>query len=124
MRLAGAHAAPVPLADTLMASWFLTEAKLPVPPGQIGILIDGWQRGVPFGDNAEHVVRVTGREVPLHRGRLPGAMRGVGQDPLADAASRDSSPVIAGERPPAGWLLFPAFAPAAGRYSCWTGRSG
>src|SRR3546814_3251217 len=32
MRLAGAHAAPVPLADTLMASWFLTEAKLPVPP--------------------------------------------------------------------------------------------
>src|SRR3546814_14530432 len=27
MRLAGAHAAPVPLADTLMASWFLTDRK-------------------------------------------------------------------------------------------------
>src|SRR3546814_315834 len=46
MRLAGAHAAPVPLADTLMASWFLTEAKLPVPPGKNGLLIDGWARCV------------------------------------------------------------------------------
>lgn len=113
MRLAGAHAAPVPLADTLMASWFLTEAKLPVPPGKIGILIDGWQRGVPFGDNAEHVVRVTGREVSLHRGRLQGAVRGVGQDPLANAASLDSAPVIAGEMPSDGGLLFAALARAS-----------
>src|SRR3546814_143741 len=113
MRLAGAHAAPVPLADTLMASWFLTEAKLPVPPGKIGILIDRWQRGVPFGDNAEHVVRVTGREVSLHRGRLQGAVRGVGQDPLANAASLDSAPVIAGEMPSDGGLLFAALARAS-----------
>src|SRR3546814_11264728 len=32
LRLAGAHAAPVPLAATLMASWFLTAANLPLPP--------------------------------------------------------------------------------------------
>src|SRR3546814_2525305 len=76
-------------------------------------LIDGWQRGVPFGDNAEHVVRVTGREVSLHRGRLQGAVRGVGQDPLADAASLDSAPVIAGEMPSDGGLLFAALARAS-----------
>src|SRR3546814_18765149 len=96
--------------DLLMASWFLTEAKLPVPPGKIGILIDGWQRGVPFGDNAEHVVRVTGREVSLHRGRLPGAVRGVGQDPLADAASLASAPVLACEMPSRRGLRFPPLA--------------
>src|SRR3546814_13153764 len=53
------------------------------------------------------------REVSLHRGRLQGAVRGVGQDPLADAASLDSAPVIAGEMPSAGGLLFAALARAS-----------
>src|SRR3546814_12949300 len=53
------------------------------------------------------------REVSLHRGRLQGAVRGVGQDPLADAASLDSAPVIAGEMPSDGGLLFAALARAS-----------
>src|SRR3546814_13167084 len=53
------------------------------------------------------------REVSLHRGRLQGAVRGVGQDPLANAASLDSAPVIAGEMPSDGGLLFAALARAS-----------
>src|SRR3546814_17605450 len=57
MRLDGAHAAPVPLADTLLANWFLPEAKLPVPSVNNGTLIDGWHRGLPLGVTTEHDVK-------------------------------------------------------------------
>ncbi len=86
IRLAGAHAAPVPFAETLVATWFLTEANLPAPSGQMSIFIDGVQRGAPFGETAEHVVRVHGRSVSLHRGRLNEPIDSVGEDPLSDAS--------------------------------------
>jgi len=97
MRLTGAHAAAVPLADTLMAAWFLTEAGLPVPSGGIGVLIDGWQRCIAFGDSVDHVVRVRGKSVSLHRGRLRLAPNGVGADPMSEASLLDDDAVSSGE---------------------------
>lgn len=84
-RLAGAHALPVPIADTLVATWLLCEAGLEPPLGRTSIFIEGWQRGIPFGDSAGHVVRVQGRSLTLHRGPIAGAYAAVGADPLSDA---------------------------------------
>ena len=68
VRAIGRHAAPVPLAETMMAGWLLAEADIPVPDGPLTILpntdgltlrrsIDGWRltgtaRRVPWGRNA------------------------------------------------------------------------
>lgn len=84
-RLAGAHALPVPLADTLVATWLLSDAGLESPLGRMSVHIEGWQRGVPFGDGADHVVRVQGRLVTLLRGPVAGSYAAVGEDPLSDA---------------------------------------
>ncbi|ARR55150.1 hypothetical protein HY78_17730 [Rhizorhabdus wittichii DC-6] len=113
MRLAGAHAAAVPLADTLTASWFLTEAGLPVPPGPMGILIEGWQRGVAFGGTAAHVVRVRGRSVSLHRGGLRGSLVVVGKDGMAPAAGLPDACLAVGEMASDDGLLFAALARAS-----------
>jgi acyl-CoA dehydrogenase len=37
LRVAAAHAAPIPLAETMLAASFLARAGLPVPPGVLGI---------------------------------------------------------------------------------------
>lgn len=84
-RLAGTHALSVPIADTLVATWLLGEAGLESPVGRMSVLIEGWQRGVAFGDGADHVVRVQGRSLTLHRGPIVGSYAAVGEDPLSDA---------------------------------------
>ena len=69
LRAAGRAAAPVPLAETLLAGWLLTQAKIEVPPGPMtiapvfedghieidGLRLKGRARRVPFARNARHV---------------------------------------------------------------------
>ena len=74
---AGRHAVPIPLAETILASWLLAEADLPVPQGPLTIAPvrrddalrltphdGGWQVSgiagrVPWGASAQHVVVVS-----------------------------------------------------------------
>ena len=97
VRLAGAHALPAPIADTLVATWLLSEAGIEPPPGRISILIDGWQRGVAFGDSADHVVQVRGRSVSLHPGPVLGSCPAVGEDSMSDPAGLAENFVAAGK---------------------------
>jgi len=79
LRAAGRHAAPVPLADTLLAGWLLEAAHLRIPDGPMSVApvasvesviqlrktAGGWQlsgtaRRVPWGAAAGHLV-VVGR---------------------------------------------------------------
>jgi acyl-CoA dehydrogenase len=74
LRAAGYFAAPVPLAETIVAGWLLTEAGIQVPTGPLAIAHTGQAGGlaakksgggwrvsgrlaaVPFGRHARHVV--------------------------------------------------------------------
>jgi acyl-CoA dehydrogenase len=94
-RLAGAYALPAPIAETLIGTWLLTEARLEPPPGRTSIFVEGWQRGVPFGDSADHVVHVRDQSLSLLRGPLAGRHHGVGLDPLSDAACGLTGSVVA-----------------------------
>jgi acyl-CoA dehydrogenase len=113
IRLAGAHAAPVPLAETLVASWLLSRAGLQVPMGQISVLMDGFQRGVPFGNEADHIVRVQGRAVALHGGGVNATIDAVGADPISASPQPGGMPQSQGELPSASGLYVAALARAA-----------
>src|SRR5205085_6752552 len=71
LRVAGRAAAPVPLAETLLAGWILAQAGIEAPAGpmtiapvfedgHIELLPEGSLRGrarqVPFARNAQHIV--------------------------------------------------------------------
>ena len=74
---AGRHAVPIPLAETILASWLLSEAGLQVPQGPLTVAPvrrddalrleeaeDGWRLSgtasrVPWGARAQHVVIVS-----------------------------------------------------------------
>jgi len=76
VRASGKHAAPVPLAETIVASWLLAQARLEVPLGALTIApvregeplrltqsggawqLSGTVSGVPWGAMAGHVVVV------------------------------------------------------------------
>ncbi|MBV8089024.1 MAG: acyl-CoA/acyl-ACP dehydrogenase, partial [Alphaproteobacteria bacterium] len=78
LRVAGRFAAPVPLAETLMAGWLLARAGIPVPGGPMTIApvhadglitrredstLSGRARRVPFARNAGHLaVLLHGKE--------------------------------------------------------------
>lgn len=98
-RLAGAHALPAPIADTLIGTWLLTEAGLEPPTGRTSIFIEGWQRGISFGDKADYVVRVRGQSLSLHRGPVAGSLAAVGLDPLSDADNLTDEAIATGEMP-------------------------
>jgi acyl-CoA dehydrogenase len=76
LRAAGRANAPVPLAETLLAGWLLTQAKLDAPAGPMTIApvyadghielrpdrtLRGRARNVPFARNAEHVAVLADR---------------------------------------------------------------
>ena len=76
LRAAGRFAAPVPLAETLMAGWLLTQAGIAVPGGPLTIapihadgrialggdgVLSGRARQVPFARNAGHMAVLTHR---------------------------------------------------------------
>lgn len=96
-RLAGAHAPLVPIADTLVATWLLSEAGLASPPGRTGIFIEDWQRGIAFGDGADHVVHIRQRSVSLRRGPVAGSCATVGEDPVSDPQGLVGEVVATGE---------------------------
>lgn len=96
-RLAGAHALPLPIADTLIATWLLSAAGLQSPSGPMGIFIDGWQRGIAFGDRADHIVRAQGGTISLHRGPIAGDWSAVGEDPVSDAANLPGAIITTGD---------------------------
>ena len=76
VRAAGKHAAPVPLAETILGSWLLAQARLEVPLGPLTVApvregeplrltqsggawqLSGTVTGVPWGGAAGHVVVV------------------------------------------------------------------
>ncbi len=78
IRAAGRHAAPVPIADTLVAATFL--AGRPIPAGPIALASVPADRPtvrIPWGGVAEHVVAVSDAGVALHAaGSLTPANRG------------------------------------------------
>jgi acyl-CoA dehydrogenase len=70
LRVAGRYAAPVPLAETLLAGWLLTQARIESPQGPMTIApvhedgnieiaddgkLLGRARHVPFARNADHI---------------------------------------------------------------------
>src|SRR5437763_1922261 len=69
LRVAGRFAAPVPLAETLLAGWLLAQAKIAVPAGPMtiapvhedghieltGHTLRGRARHIPFARNARHI---------------------------------------------------------------------
>ncbi|WP_152663938.1 acyl-CoA dehydrogenase family protein [Sphingomonas sp. SRS2] len=87
----------MPIAETLVATWLLSEAGLEPPLGRSSIFIEGWQRGVPFGDSADYVVRVRGRSLSLHRGPVAGTRATVGADPLAASDGLTGAAIATGE---------------------------
>ena len=66
LKALGEHAAPVPLAETIVAGWILARAGLPIPDGVITLLegdlllkegrLSGIAKRVPWGRNASHGV--------------------------------------------------------------------
>lgn len=66
LKAVGEHAAPVPLAETIVAGWILARAGLPIPDGVITLLegdlllkegrLSGIAKRVPWGRNASHGV--------------------------------------------------------------------
>ena len=75
---AGYHAAPVPLAETIVAGWLLSRAGMEVPEGVISIAenefalklrggdgdrrVSGQLEKIPWGESAGHVLAVNGYE--------------------------------------------------------------
>lgn len=108
IRLAGYYAAPVPLAETLIASWFLSEAGLLPPEGPLSFIIHGWQRHVPFGAMADHIVCVDRQTVRLHRGGLSGTVNGIGPDPVAPLHEWPDKPLAQGQMAATDALSFAA----------------
>lgn len=72
---AGGHVAPLPLAEALLANWFLVQAGIEVPEGVTTLLdgdfaleggkISGEAAAVPFGRNAKQGVAIVKGEVVL-----------------------------------------------------------
>jgi len=132
-RAAGRHAVPLPLAETIVASWLLSESGLDVPSGPLtvapvhredtlrlaraggGWRLSGTAARVPWGAAAGHVVVVTETE---GRTMVALAARGAGEitpdQNLAreprDTLAFDAAPIVAaapaGPRVPANavWL--------------------
>lgn len=71
LKVAGAHAAPVPLAETMLASWLLAGAGIGIPDGPMTIApvrasgADGVFARVPWARNAGHIVIVDGTRTLL-----------------------------------------------------------
>lgn len=97
LRVAAAHAAPVPLAETMLAGWLLADAGLPVPDGPLSL---GPVR-------AEETARLhrdgTGWHIEGTLSRIPWARQATA---LAVLAEHDGSAFVALVHPDA-WTLTP-----------------
>lgn len=76
LRVAGEFAAPLPLAETLLAGWLLSQGGLTAPPGAMTVApvrardrlrlgddgtLSGTARAVPFARDAEHIAVLASR---------------------------------------------------------------
>jgi acyl-CoA dehydrogenase len=118
VRAAGKHAAPVPLAETIVAGWLLGEAGLDVPLGALTLApverderlrlaraggqwrLSGTATRVPWGGAAEHVVVVAEADsAPMVALVARGAGRVTADRNLAleprDTLAFDGAPVVA-----------------------------
>src|SRR6185436_2768635 len=81
---AGRHAAPVPIAETLLAGWLLSRAGIAAPRGPMSAVFSERSSQVSFAREAEHLVVVDGSKIGLAARKdfdvKPG--RGIGGDPL------------------------------------------
>ena len=121
LRIAGAFAVSVPLAETLLAGWLLAQAGLEVPDGILTLApvrdadrlefgrdggVSGRARGVPFARDAAHVAvlarRGAGFAVALvERARCAlGAGASQAGEPRDDLSLRDVRPRAAADAPP------------------------
>jgi acyl-CoA dehydrogenase len=85
LKVAGAFAVPVPLAETLMAGWLLAQAGIQVPSGPMTVAfggpgshielkggqLEGASRAVPFARNAEHIVVLAREAGPIPENEAP-----------------------------------------------------
>ena len=105
MRAAGRATAPVPLAETLMAGWLLTQAKLDVPAGPMTIApvfedghvellpdrtLRGRARQVPFARNAGHIVVLAFQEGNPAVALVPAAGLAIGHGKSLAGEPRDT----------------------------------
>lgn len=75
LKAAGEHVAPLPLAETILANWFLSEAGIEAPEGVTTLLdgdftleggkLSGEAKHVPYGRDAAHGVAIVKGEVVL-----------------------------------------------------------
>jgi acyl-CoA dehydrogenase len=83
LRAAGEHALPLPLAETMMASWLLAQAAIPIPAGPISVIsareqalrlkredgrwkLTGSLRHIPWGRHVKAVVAVIEADAHHH----------------------------------------------------------
>ncbi len=118
--IAGRFAAPVPLAETMLAGWLLARAGIPCPAGAMTIAparpgetltldpdgnVSGRARGVPFGRGATHFVVLArgakGSSVALVRAnkvRIADG-RSLGGDPINTVTFERALPVALADAP-------------------------
>jgi acyl-CoA dehydrogenase len=87
LRAAGEHALPLPLAETMMATWLLAQAGLAIPDGPVGVMarqesaltlardngrwrLTGTLRHVPWGRHVKTVVAVIDVDGQPHVARI------------------------------------------------------
>lgn len=131
LRIAGSHAAPIPLAETsMLGGWLLTEAGLPLPDGPVTVVpgvegdtvsvagngdgsvtVSGRAGRVPWGNQADAVVLVA---------TVDGVPTVVAIDPGDGAVAADGATNVAGEPRPT--LTFDETPVAADRVVALTDR--
>jgi acyl-CoA dehydrogenase len=105
LRVAGRFAAPVPLAETLMAGWLLAQAGIEVPAGPMtlapiyedgNIVIDGdgrlrgRARDVPFARSASHIAVLASRNGAPVVALVPAAGLAIAQSTSLAGEPRDT----------------------------------
>jgi len=113
IRLAGAHAAEVPLAETLIATRLLGEARLPVPDGPLTLFFPDMQTKIVFGAFAQHLVEVRGRQLLVKMVAPAEPVSGVGLDPRTERSASHGTIVAEGETPHDAGLVLAALARSA-----------
>ena len=78
LRIAGAHALPLPLAETMLAGWMLAAAGLPVPDGPLSVALDADLALTPTAAG----LRLTGTARRVPWGRDVAAVAALLPDPL------------------------------------------
>jgi acyl-CoA dehydrogenase len=117
VRSAGAHGAPVPICETLLANWVLSQARLNVLEGPLTLAdvhdltihngrTTGLARGVPWGRSASYLLAVTHGEAPQLLVLAIGHARAelasnIGREPRDDLAFDGADIVLQTSLPPA-----------------------